>query len=277
MARKPMIECAGAVYHVRNRGNYRGDLLATAGAALAFATSLGEACERMGWRVHADCLMRNHDHLALETPRGNLVAGVRWSQRTLGNRFNRYRGELGRALQGRSRAIVVEPGVHLACLVGHNHLNAVWARLVELEQWEPFRWSSDRAFGRGADERAAWLCCEDWLRTHGELPDAPEGWLSSQHHLAWLLADTGRQTEAAFGTMSQGWALGSKDYQREALADLPAMESAAAGGGAEAVKINRRHWHERLEAVAKAIGASLLSAAGNINRPKPAYQRHLSF
>ena len=77
--------------------------------------------------------------------------------------------------------------------------------------------------------------------------------------------------------MSQGWALGSKDYQREALADLPAMESAAAGGGAEAVKINRRHWHERLEAVAKAIGASLLSAAGNINRPKPAYQRHLSF
>jgi hypothetical protein len=31
--------------------------------------------------------------------------------------------------------------------------------------------------------------------------------------LAWLLADTGRQKEAAFGAMSQGWALGSKDYQ----------------------------------------------------------------
>ena len=100
MARKPRIEFAGAVYHVRNRGNYRGDLFATAGAALAFVTCRGEACERMGWHVHADCLVRNHDHLALQKPRGNLVAGVYWLQRTLGNRFNRYRGELGRESQG---------------------------------------------------------------------------------------------------------------------------------------------------------------------------------
>ena len=161
MARKPRIEFAGAVYHVRNRGNYRGDLFATAGAALAFVTCRGEACERMLWHVHADCLVRNHDHLALQKPRGNLVAGVYWLQRTLGNRFNRYRGELGRESQGRSQAIVVEPSVHLACLVGDIDLNAVWARLVELEQWEPFRWSSYRAFGPGADERAVWLSCED--------------------------------------------------------------------------------------------------------------------
>ena len=116
MARKPRIEFAGAVYHARNRGNYRGDLFATAGAALAFVTCRGEACERMLWHVHADCLVRNHDHLALQKPRGNLVAGVYWLQRTLGNRFNRYRGELGRESQGRSQAIVVEPSVHLSCL-----------------------------------------------------------------------------------------------------------------------------------------------------------------
>ena len=161
MARKPRIEFAGAVYHARNRGNYRGDLFATAGAALAFVTCRGEACERMLWHVHADCLVRNHDHLALQKPRGNLVAGVSWLQRTLGNRFNRYRGELGRESQGRSQAIVVEPSVHLACWVGDIDLNAVWTRLVELEQWEPFRWSSYRAFGPGADERAVWLSCED--------------------------------------------------------------------------------------------------------------------
>jgi len=277
MARKPRIEFAGAVYHVRNRGNDRGDLFATTGAALAFATSLGEACERMGWRVHVHCLMRNHDHLALETPRGNWVAGVHWLQRTLGNRFNRYRGELGREFQGRYQAIVGEPGVHLACLVGDIDLNAVWARFVELEQWEPFRWSSDRAFGRGADERAAWLCFEDWLRTHGELPDTPEGWLSSHHHLAWVLADTGRQNEVAVEIMSQVWALGSNADQREVLAKLHAMEQSKAWGGAEVVEINRILWHERLEAGAKAIGASLLSEAGYINRPEASYQRHLSF
>ena len=87
----------GAVYHVLNRGNYRGDLFETAGAAEACVSCLGEACERMGWRVHGYCLMRNHYHLALETPRGNLVSGVHWLQSTFGNRFNRYRGERGRA------------------------------------------------------------------------------------------------------------------------------------------------------------------------------------
>ena len=224
MARKPRIEFAGAVDHARNRGNYRGDLFATAGAALAFVTCRGEACERMLWHVHADCLVRNHDHLALQKPRGNLVAGVYWLQRTLGNRFNRYRGELGRESQGRSRAIVVKPGVHLACWAGDIDFNAVWTRLVELEQWEPFRWSSYRALGPGADERAVWLSCEDWLRRQGESPEPLAGRLSSQHHSAWLLADTGRQKEVAFETMSQGWALGNKGNQREVLAELHAME-----------------------------------------------------
>ena len=153
--------------------------------------------------------------------------------------------------------------------VDYSHLNAVRARIVELERLAQFRWSSYRAFGRGADERPAWLSCEDWLRTHGELADTPAGWLSYQHRLAWLLADTGRQKEAAFGTMSQGWALGSKDDQREVLAEFHTMEQAKAWGGAEVVEINRILWPERLEAGAKAIGASLLSAAGNINRPKP--------
>ena len=68
-----------------------------------------------------------------------MVAGVHWLQSTLGNRFNRYRGEWGRAFQGRYQAIMVEPGVHLARLVDSIHLNAVRARIVELEQLAQFR------------------------------------------------------------------------------------------------------------------------------------------
>jgi hypothetical protein len=58
MARKPGIEYTGVVYQVLNRGNYRGDLFETAGAAEAFVSCLEEASERMGWRVHGYCLMR---------------------------------------------------------------------------------------------------------------------------------------------------------------------------------------------------------------------------
>jgi len=158
----------------------------------------------MGWHVHAYCLMRNHYHLALETPRGNLVSGVHWLQSTFGNRFNRYRGERGRAFQGRYQAILIEPGVPLAQLVDYIHLNPVRARIVALEQLGQFRWSSFRRFTSGALVRPVWLVCEDWLRTKGELADTPAGWENYREHLAWLMADEGRQKAAAFEQMSKG-------------------------------------------------------------------------
>jgi len=261
MARKPRIEYAGAVYHVLNRGNYRRDLFETAGAAEAFVSCLGDACERMGWRVHGYCLMRNHYHLALETPRGNLVSGVHWLQSTFGNRFNRYRGERGRAFQGRYQAILVQPGVHLARLVDYLHLNPVRARIVALEQLAQFRWSSYRVFLRGAKERPEWLVCTEWLRSHGELADTAAGWRSYAEHLAWLMADEGRQKEAAFDRMSRGWALGDEEWQRAVAKDFKDKEQAADWGGEEVAELNRLHWRERLERGAAAIGASLLGAA----------------
>jgi hypothetical protein len=49
MARKLRLEFAGACYHVLNRGNYRRDLFAAAGAADSFAACLDQACTRFGW------------------------------------------------------------------------------------------------------------------------------------------------------------------------------------------------------------------------------------
>ena len=42
------------------------------------ANTAGEACVKAGWQVHADCLMGNHFQLVVETPPGNLVAGMKW-------------------------------------------------------------------------------------------------------------------------------------------------------------------------------------------------------
>jgi hypothetical protein len=197
----------------------------------------------------------------LETPRGNLVSGVHWLQSTFGNRFNRYRGERGRAFQGRYQAILVQPGVHLARLVDYLHLNPVRARIVALEQLAQFRWSSYRVFLRGAKERPEWLVCTEWLRSHGELADTAAGWRSYAEHLAWLMADEGRQKEAAFDRMSRGWALGDEEWQRAVAKDFKDKEQAADWGGEEVAELNRLHWRERLERGAAAIGASLLGAA----------------
>ena len=96
MARQIRLEFPGACYHVINRGNYRRDLFAMKGAAEAFESVLFEAAARCGWRVHAYVIMRNHFHLAVETPGPNLSLGMKFLQGTWANRFNRFHGLQGR-------------------------------------------------------------------------------------------------------------------------------------------------------------------------------------
>ena len=96
MARKLRLEFSGACYHVINRGNYRRSVFATEGAAASFETCLVEAGAKFRWRVHAFVIMRNHFHLALETPEPNLSLGMKWLQGTWAARFNRYRGQANR-------------------------------------------------------------------------------------------------------------------------------------------------------------------------------------
>ena len=144
MARKLRLQYAGAFYHVINRGNYRADVFASDGAKDAFLECLGEACAKTGWKVHGYLVMRNHYHLALETPEPNLVEGMQWLQSTYANRFNRFRGERGHVFQGRYQAIVVEDGAHLGAVAHYIHLNPVRARIVSVRQANEYRWSSLR-------------------------------------------------------------------------------------------------------------------------------------
>ena len=108
MARRLRIEYPGALQHVINRGNYRRDLFENVGAAEAFLRVLFEAADKFGWWVHAYVLMRNHFHLAIETPQPNLGDGMHWLQTTMSPRVNRLRKEHGHLFQGRYKSLVIE-------------------------------------------------------------------------------------------------------------------------------------------------------------------------
>ncbi len=95
MARKLRIQYEGALYHVINRGNYRRDVFETAGAACAFEECLWKCCEMHEWRLHAHVVMRNHFHLAVETPQPSLVAGMHWLLSTFFKRIKWFREERG--------------------------------------------------------------------------------------------------------------------------------------------------------------------------------------
>jgi putative transposase len=135
---------------------------------------LAEAGEIFGWVLHAYVLMRNHFHLALETPQPNLVDGMHWVQSTYATRFNRFRRESGHLFQGRYQSLLIEDTAALLRVVDYIHLNPVRAKLVSPEQVATFRWSSLARFRRGSCP--AWLSASRWLEQLG-LRDDANGWL----------------------------------------------------------------------------------------------------
>ena len=63
------------------------------GGSNSFLTTLGQACNKTGWRVHAYVLMGNHFHLLVETPESNLVSGMQWLQSTYTQCHNERQAE----------------------------------------------------------------------------------------------------------------------------------------------------------------------------------------
>ncbi len=262
MARKLRLEYGGATYHVINRGNYRQNVFEPKGAAEAFERCLGETCERFGWVIHAYVIMRNHFHLAVETPEPNLSAGMKWLQGTWTNRFNRYRGLVGRPFQGRYKALHVEPGTALAQVANYIHLNPVRAKVVEAERLGEFRWSSFWWFPQ-REARPAWLCAETVLAEAGQLADTAAGWRKYGDYLGFLDEAEPTKRNQRFGKLSRGWALGTAEFKQGLIADLKErgarLEQVSLLGetGEDWRELREKAWDERLQAIASAAKIDL--------------------
>ena len=61
-----------------NRGDRRERIFMDDADRQRFVDTLGEACAKTGWQIHAYVLMPNHFHVVVETPQPNLVAGMKW-------------------------------------------------------------------------------------------------------------------------------------------------------------------------------------------------------
>jgi REP element-mobilizing transposase RayT len=212
------MEYEGALYHVINRGNYRADLFSTEGARMAFLTALDEAATKQGWRVHAWALMSNHYHLALETPRPNLVDGMQWLQGTFATRFNRLRQENGHLFQGRYKSLLVEDGERLGMLCHYIHLNPVRAQVCRAEHLGQWPWTSLRWMLQ-PKLRPSWYDPTDALLHAGDLADTKAGWRNYLAYLGWLHEDEAARKAACFDRMSKGWVIGSRQFKRDLLDD----------------------------------------------------------
>ena len=81
MAKPLRLEFPGALYHITSRGNRREAIYDDNADRANFLELLVDIIERCNWRCHANCLMTNHYHLVVETPRGQSVKGDASAQR----------------------------------------------------------------------------------------------------------------------------------------------------------------------------------------------------
>ena len=160
MARKVRVEFEGAIYHVLCRGDRRENIFEDDADRARFLETLAEACERTGWRIHAYVLMSNHYHWLLETPRANLVAGMRWFQSCFTIRYNVRHRKPGHLFQGRYKAVLVdaEASGYFEAVADYIHLNPGRAGLLgQRRALVNYQWSSLPWYVASARQRPGWL------------------------------------------------------------------------------------------------------------------------
>lgn len=140
------------------RGDRKEAIFESDGDREFFLKTLGEACRRSGFLVHAYVLMGNHYHLLLETPEANLSQGMGWLQNTFTRRMNVIHGKWGHLFGGRYKALLTEGGNGFWALMDYIHLNPVRAGIIRKGGGlEEYRWSSLAGYFGPVRKRPQWL------------------------------------------------------------------------------------------------------------------------
>jgi REP element-mobilizing transposase RayT len=225
MPRQLRIQYEGAIYHLMSRGDRREEIFRDDLDRKSFLRALGAACEKTGWQVHAYCLMDNHFHLVVETPRANLVEGMKWLLGTYTMRFNRRHKLSGHLFAGRYKSLLVDgatPG-YLRTVCDYVHLNPARATLLrKRERLQKYRWSSYPSYLRGRQKREAWLRCDRLVGEHGLLKD------SRRSRLEFARRTEHRRVEPNDPSAQQirrGWSFGAEDFVARLLDRIPGSVS----------------------------------------------------
>ncbi|MDO6387008.1 transposase [Uliginosibacterium sp. 31-12] len=216
MARPIRLEFSGALYHVTSRGDGREAIYLSDADRQDWLAVLGQVCKRFNWEVHAWCQMSNHYHLLLETPEGNLSAGMRQLNGVYTQNFNRRHARVGHVFQGRYKAILVERDAYLLELARYIVLNPVRAGMVAQAQDWP--WSSCLAM-LGQAPAPDWLNVGKLLMAFAELPE-----LAAIRYLKFVEEGLGRPS--VWGDLKGQVYLGSDAFLNTLKANIEKSPSA---------------------------------------------------
>jgi len=203
-----------------NRGDRRELIFKDEADYRCFLATLGEACDKTSWQVLAYCLMPNHFHLVVETPQGNLVAGMKWFLGTYTSRFNRRHKAFGHLFSGRYKALIVDGSGngYLRTVCDYVHLNPARANLLKpgMALCE-YRWSSWPEYLQSPRKRPGWLRVDRLLGEYHIPADSAVGRRRLEEALEQRRGPT---EEATFKKIRRGWFLGDNALKQELLAQM---------------------------------------------------------
>ena len=142
------------MHHVYARGNNRRPIFLDDSDRHCYLADLAYVVERQRWYLLAYCLMDNHVHLVVETPRANLAPGMQWLHGNYAQDFNERHGWTGHLFQGRYGSRLITSDERLWGVLAYVMWNRLEAGLCD----DPaeYSWSSHPAMlGRRAAPR--WL------------------------------------------------------------------------------------------------------------------------
>jgi len=204
VSRPLRIEYPGAFYHVTSRGNESRTVFQSTRDREKYLSYLESAHHRYGAIIHVYCLMGNHYHLLLETPRGNLSQILHHINGAYTTYFNIKRGRPGHLFQGRFKGILVDKDAYCKELSRYIHLNPVRAGMVKTPLEYP--WSSYRYF-IGKDKKPGWLTTEFVLGDFGG-----EGRIGFRRYREYVERGETKELRNPFKSVIASTFLGGKDF-----------------------------------------------------------------
>ena len=170
--------------------------------------------------------MANHYHLLIETPEGNLVAGMKWLQGTYTQRYNGRHSVFGHLFQGRYQALVVDgqAGNYFGVVSTYIHLNPARAGLAGTGKLAlaSYSWSSYPWYVRRRRGQPGWLITERVLGHLGLEGGDARGY---EAYLEGRVLELGRQEgrkalEKQWQRIRRGWYLGGEGFRGRMLKAL---------------------------------------------------------
>jgi len=286
MARPLRVEYAGAIYHVTVRGNARQDIFRDDGDRRVLYSRFEECVPKYGVRLYLFCLMTNHLHLVVETPRANLgrfMQSLLTGYTVCYNLRHRCHGHL---TQGRYSARLVAGDEYLLKLSRYVHLNPVKVKGMASRPLEErlaylrgYEWSSYRSY-IGLGKRFEWVAYDSMLRLTGSrrnqyqvfveaaVATDDEGFIKTLNLSARSIGDeefgewVDRQHEALLKKSKHPEDLAFRGSDGRLIPPDKVMKevASAAGTSVEGLKVRRRNW------IWKGIAAKLLVAHSGLTQ-----------